>query len=122
MAKNKQAVKTEAPSTTPEAQKPEVKKEPKVRVVTAKKAAGFEYAGGIADQKYTLNGGTKYNPRVHHTVEAWEKLQKAMGAKGEATHKELCDALSQHFKHTEENHHDFIGYMVRRKAINVIKK
>ena len=107
----------EEPKTEPT---PEVV-EPKERVVTVRKAAGAECPASLAGIVYTLKGGQNYNPRVHHTIEAWEKLKTAMGSKGTATHKELADALSQHFTHAAENHHDFIGYMVRRHAIHIVK-
>ena len=89
--------------------------------VSVRKAAGASCPASMADIKYTIKGGAPYNPRVSHTQEAWEKLQKAMGVKGIATHKQLCDALATHFTKTDENHHDFIGYMVRRKAISIVK-
>ena len=61
----------------------------------------------------------KYNPRKAHTIEAWEKVRKCMTVKGVASHSELCDALCEHFTKTDENHHDFIGYMVRRSSLTI---
>ena len=89
-------------------------------VLTAGKLAGADVPAGLAGLKYTLEGGAAYNPRVTHTQEAWAKLQKAFGGKSIATHKQLADALSVHFTRTKENHHDFIGYMVRRGAIHKV--
>ena len=74
----------------------------------------------MAAIKYTIRDGAPYNPRVSHTQEAWTKMQKAFGTSGTATHKDLCDALAVHFTRGGENHHDFIGYMVRRKAISIV--
>jgi hypothetical protein len=91
--------------------------EPKVRVITAGRATDAACPAGMADKLYTIKGGSNYNPRVPHTQEAWSKMQKVFGVKGVATHKQLCDALASHFTHAGENHHDFIGYMVRRSAI-----
>jgi hypothetical protein len=116
--------KTTAPkSTTPPVKKaaapttPEVVTEAKVRVITAGRATDAACPAGLADKQYTIKGGSNYNPRVTHTQEAWSKMQKVFGIKGVATHKQLCDALASHFTHAGENHHDFIGYMVRRSAI-----
>ena len=63
----------------------------------------------------------KYAPRVIHTVEAWIKVQKCVDEhKGKASYKQLCDVLAVHFTKTSENHHDFIGYMVRRGSLVII--
>ena len=63
-------------------------------------------------------GEAKYAPRVDHTVAAWDKVQAALiKGKGTATYKQLCDTLEVHFNRPDENHHDFIGYMVRRGAL-----
>ena len=90
-------------------------------VLTPGKLAGAEVPAGLAEKKYTIKDGAPYNPRVSHTQEAWTKLQAAFGVKGVATHKQLADALSVHFTRSKENHHDFIGYMVRRGAIHEVK-
>lgn len=118
MAKKSNTVKVEAPKSEEPTAEVVV---PKERVVTVRKAAGAECPANLAGIVYTLKGGQNYNPRVHHTIEAWEKMKAAMGSKGQATHKELADALSVHFTHAAENHHDFIGYMVRRRAISIVK-
>ena len=89
-------------------------------IITAGKAEGAMCPSSIAAVIYTIKNGAPYNPRVPHTMEAWDKVKKAMGIKGVSTHKQLCDALAAHFTRTGENHHDFIGYMVRRKAISVV--
>ena len=94
--------------------------EAKVRVITAGKAEGFEISAAQAGVRYTIRDGAPYNPRVSHTQEAWTKMQKAFGTSGVATHGQLCDVLASHFTHAGENHHDFIGYMVRRKAIKIV--
>ena len=86
-------------------------------VLTPGRKAGFEVADTFSGIMYTLSGGAPYNPRVSHTKEAWAKMKKVFGTSGMATHKQLADALSVHFTKVNENHHDFIGYMVRRKAI-----
>ena len=91
-----------------------------VAALTVGKVAGANCPPSMAAVKYTIRDGAPYNPRVTHTQEAWVKLQKAFGTSGVATHQELCDALAVHFTRTDENHHDFIGYMVRRKAISIV--
>jgi len=95
---------------------------PEVPEISKGKAEGAACPASMAAIVYTTKGGAPYNPRVSHTQEAWEKVQKAMGVKQTATHKQLCDALASHFTRTGENHHDFIGYMVRRKAMSVVIK
>ena len=103
------------------APKAEVKAtEAEVVVLTAGRKAEADCPAGLAAIKYTTKGGAPYNPRVTHTQEAWTKVQQCMGVKQVATHKQLCDALATHFTRTDENHHDFIGYMVRRKAMSVV--
>ena len=89
-------------------------------VITAGKAEGAVCPHSVAAVLYTTKEGSAYNPRVSHTQEAWSKVQDAMGVKQQATHKQLCDALAAHFTRTGENHHDFIGYMVRRGAMSVV--
>tara|TARA_R110000765_G_scaffold186189_1_gene291834 strand:- start:320 stop:664 length:345 start_codon:yes stop_codon:yes gene_type:complete len=93
-----------------------------VPTISAGKAENAVCPSSIAGVLYTNRNGFPYNPRVSHTQEAWQKVQSTMGIKGEATHKQLCSALALHFTRTGENHHDFIGYMVRRKAISVVIK
>ena len=65
-----------------------------------------------ADVKYEIARLT-YRPRKDHTRVAWEKVVAAIQA-GLTSHEELCRALDVHFSRVDENHHDFIGYMVRR--------
>ena len=89
-------------------------------VITAGKAEGAVCPHSVAAVLYTTKEGSAYNPRVSHTQEAWSKVQDAMGVNQQASHKQLCDALAAHFTRTGENHHDFIGYMVRRGAMSVV--
>ncbi len=66
-------------------------------------------------------GDSKYSPRVTHTEAAWEKVQKClMAKKNKASYKDLCDVLEHHFTKPDEDHHDFIGYMVRRGALTIV--
>jgi len=85
------------------------------------KALGHEIGETEGKVKYALVAGAKYNPRVSHTIEAWTKVQNCLGTKG-ATYADLCKALAQHFTKADENHHDFIGYMVRRGTVKVVSK
>jgi len=65
---------------------------------------------------YKLGPGT-YTPRVEHNAVAWEYVQKAISkGKGKATHAQLCAVLKSHFVKEDETHHDFIGYLERRKV------
>ena len=68
-----------------------------------------------ATQRYAL-GEKAYNPRVEHTAVAWEKVRGCLIANKDS-HAELCVALAEHATKEGENHHDFIGYLVRRGAI-----
>ena len=103
------------------AQVPQVIVEAIEAKVTAKRLAGAKCMASMADVVYSSKESANYNPRVSHTQEALEKINKCMGIKQSATHKELCDALATHFTKTDENHHDFIGYMVRRKVLHIVK-
>lgn len=83
-------------------------------ILTAGKKAEAPCPAGMEKIKYTMKGCRAYNPRVIHTQEAWNKVQAVMGVKQVATHEQLCNALATHFTRTEENHHDFIGYICNK--------
>lgn len=100
--------------------KKEEKSLPKERVVTAKKAVGAPITGA-GDAVYTSVGGAAYNPRATHNAEAWDKVQKVLGANQKATYAELCKVLEEHFKYSAENHYNFLNYMVRRKSLFINK-
>jgi hypothetical protein len=145
MAKNAKNVKTTKTPKASKPAKPEVKTAPPAKVVkkSTKKAIG---AVTSVAKTYVI-GATAYNPRVQHTAQAWNRVVAMLEAapskttnveweeadgdkrtvkkakvakvspKGKATHAELCAALGQHSNKLDENHHDFIGYMVRRNAL-----
>ena len=126
MTVNKKAVKVQNPPVAPkaEAPKPEAPKAeaPKPKVAAKPKAK----ISPILDKKYKMGTG-KYNPRAEHNAIAWENVTAAItiAGKGTATHGELLKTLTKHATkwsaETEENHHDFIGYLERRDAIAVAK-
>jgi len=104
---------------TPKAEVPEIVV-PKVRVVTAKKAVNAPLIGE-GTTVYTSVGGVAYNPRATHNAEAWEKIGKVLGTSQKATHAELCAVLGEHFKYSEENHYNFLNYMVRKHHLHIVK-
>ena len=113
-----QATKGESTAAKKEADAPKVE----VKELTKGKSANASCPPSMEKIMYGKGEAyTKYNPRVAHTIEAWEKVQKAMGAVGMASHAVLCTALAEHFTKVKENHHDFIGYMVRRSSLRVQK-
>lgn len=104
------------PSTTSKEEDPKVVKP---RVVTVKRAAGAAFSGN-ADTMYSSAGGKAYNPRATHNAEAWDKVQKVLGAGQKAKYVDLCKVLEEHFKYSEENHYNFLGYMVRRGSLHIL--
>ena len=92
--------------------------------VTKGKEAGKEQitkAVRPIGEKYEL-GGAPYNPRVEHNEVAWDNIRKSIKDNGGiSTHKQLCEVLKNHHSKTGEHHQDFIGYMVRRGSLSVVK-
>jgi hypothetical protein len=93
-----------------------------VKAISSGKLANAIAPPSMEGVKYTAGPMfTKYNPRKEHTIKAWEKVQDCINKnKGVANHTMLCDVLSEHFSRVGENHHDFIGYMVRRHSLQLV--
>ena len=102
------------------AKKAEKTKVAEIPTISVGRAANADCPAGKAGLKITSKGCDKYAPRVVHTEEAWAKCQKALGHNQLTTYGDLCTALAVHFTRMEENHHDFIGYMVQHNKLKYV--
>jgi len=106
------------------ARKAPVKKAPVKKAEAPTKAV-------MSTMRYTL-GDKVYNPKAPHNIVAWQRITKLLD-KGPATHEEIRKALSYtddemakskkegQLPLKQQNHFDFIGYMLRPGYLKMIK-
>jgi len=74
-----------------------------------------------AEVFYKIGPGN-YSPRCVHNTAAWERIQKAISkGKGKASHLALCTALIKHETKVDQNHHNFIGWLCKRKSMPLVR-
>lgn len=65
-----------------------------------------------------INDGSAYNPKAEHNIRSWDFTRdKFVEAGGVLTHDALITVLKQCKGRNEKEHTDFLGYLIKRGAI-----